>query len=248
MKIISDYKKIERFLEQIHIEKAYPYSMIEGYQSGEVYVNDIDYPTAALFWHYCGFAFPTGDCTKDMKNEIYKMMLNPSEAHRSRFIIQADNDDPFTEATALPRRERYIFSFEKPVHRISISANRARLCAITNENYCHLQGRIVPSFSWRNKAEFLKNGFGYCLRKGHDILACAFSAAVSGDYVDIGVETSETYRGNGYGKIVASAMVEEILRQGKTPMWACDTENEGSMRLACSVGFRIVGSHPWYRL
>ena len=77
--------------------------------------------------------------------------------------------------------------------------------------------------------------------------ACAFSSGVSKDYVDIGVETAEECRGKGYGKIVAYAMVKEILRRGKLPVWDCDTRNEASMRLACSVGFEIIGTHPWYK-
>ena len=40
---------------------------------------------------------------------------------------------------------------------------------------------------------------------------------------------------------------EEFLRRGKTPVWDCDIRNEASMRLACSVGFEIVGTHPWYK-
>ncbi len=78
-----------------------------------------------------------------------------------------------------------------------------------------MKGRIIPSFSWPNKEEFFKNGFGYCL-----------------------IEE---------GRIVAAEMVEEILRRGKTPVWDCDIRNEASMRLACSVGFEIVGTHPWYK-
>ena len=76
--------------------------------------------------------------------------------------------------------------------------------------------------------------------------ACAFSSGISNDYVDIGVETAEECRGKGYGRIVVSAMVNETLRRGKTPVWGCDTRNEASMRLACSVGFEIVGTHEWY--
>lgn len=36
------------------------------------------------------------------------------------------------------------------------------------------------------------------------------------------------------------------LMRGKIPVWDCDTRNEASMKLACSVGFEIAGTHPWY--
>lgn len=31
-------------------------------------------------------------------------------------------------------------------------------------------------------------------------------------------------------------------------IWGCDIMNEGSMRLACSLGFEIRGTHPWYKI
>lgn len=62
---------------------------------------------------------------------------------------------------------------------------------------------------------------------------------------DIGVETAEKFRENGYGKMVALAMVKETYRRKKVPLWGCDIMNEGSMRLAYSVGFEIRGIHPW---
>ena len=107
--------------------------------------------------------------------------------------------------------------------------------------------RIIPSFSWENKKSFLENGFGYCLIEDGKMSACAFSSGVSEDYVDIGVETAEECRGKGYGRLVTSAMVNETLRRGKVPVWGCDTRNEASKRLACSVGFEITGTHAWYK-
>ena len=93
-----------------------------------------------------------------------------------------------------------------------------------------------------------QNGFGFCIRQDRTFVACAFSSAISSEYVDIGVETAKEFQGNGYGKLVASAMIEETYRRNRIPVWGCDIHNEGSMRLACSVGFEVQGTHPWYRL
>lgn len=67
-------------------------------------------------------------------------------------------------------------------------------------------------------------------------------------YVDIGVETFDGFKGKGYGKIVVSAMIAKILKRGQIPVWEYNTTNEASMRLACSVGFKIKGIHPLYVL
>ena len=55
MKKLTDYKKIRHLTDQISVEKVYPLSILEGIQSGEIYVDDADSPNAALIWHYCGF-------------------------------------------------------------------------------------------------------------------------------------------------------------------------------------------------
>lgn len=57
--------------------------------------------------------------------------------------------------------------------------------------------------------------------------------------------TADNY-GQMNGRIVSAAMIKETLRRGKSPVWDCDIRNEASMRLACSVGFEIEGTHPWY--
>ena len=69
------------------------------------------------------------------------------------------------------------------------------------------------------------------------VIAVAFSAAVSSDEVDIGVETDENYRHQGLAKVVADRMCREIISQGKKPVWAHAIANEGSKYTALGVGF-----------
>ena len=250
MKILADYRKIDHLRDQIRIEKVYPLSILEGIQKGEIYVdNDVD-PTAALIWHYCGFANILGDYDERFIEETISMMKDPPEGHSGRLALQSENDSCLEEmilkAPMVAKHERYIFEFVKEKDDI-LHTSEADLEEISDDNYGLMKGRIVPTFSWENKEEFIKNGFGYCLIEDGKMMACAFASGVSKDYVDIGVETAEECRGKGYGRIVSAAMVKEIIRRGKTPVWDCDTRNEASMRLACSVGFEIVGKHPWYR-
>lgn len=65
----------------------------------------------------------------------------------------------------------------------------------------------------------------------------AFSAAVSSDEVDIGVETDENYRHQGLAKALAKRMCQEILSMGKKPVWAHAASNEGSKHTALGAGF-----------
>ena len=249
MKIISDHRKIIHLAEQIKTEKVYPLSITEGIQSGEIFVDNAEEPTAVLLWHYCGFANIAGNYDERFIEETRNMMHDPKDGHSGRMALQTDNDirlrDMILSYPFASVHERYVFSFGGEKYCIPKDMG-SRVEEISSDNYELMTGRITPAFSWENKEAFLKNGFGYCLIKDGRMLACSFSSGVSKDYVDIGVETSEEFRGQGYGKIAAAAMVKETLRRGKLPVWGCDTRNEASMRLARSVGFEIAGTHPWY--
>lgn len=247
MKKLNDYKKAKYLLDDKVVEEVYPLSIVGGNQSGDIFVDDIEHPTFALFWHYCGFAFIVGECTTNIKEEICDSLNTLKAKHHNRMLIHMANDYELFEEDNIIRGERYIFSFDNQCKRLMVPSD-CHICEINNENFDLVRGNIVPSFSWINKEEFLKKGFGFCLTKGQAVLACAFSAGVSEKIVDIGIETNEKHRGKGYAKIVASAMVDEILKQGKTPAWACDITNEGSKRLACSLGFRVEGTHPYYKI
>ena len=249
MKKLKDYRKIALLVDQIRVEKVYPLSILEGIQKGEIFVDNDETPTAALIWHYCGFANILGAYDERFIEETMKMMKNPPEGHSGRMALQTENDcrleDMILKTQMVARYERYIFEFAEEKNSIP-QTQATELKEIRADNYELMKGRIVPTFSWENKEEFIKNGFGYCLIKDGQMLACAFASGISKDYVDIGVETAEECRGKGYGRIVSTAMVKETLRRGKIPVWDCDTRNEASMKLACSVGFEITGSHPWY--
>ena len=246
---LTDYGKIEHLLDQIKIEKVYPLSILEGIQKGEIFVDNDETPTAALIWHYCGFANILGVYDEEFIKETMKMMQNPPEGHSGRMALHAENDSRLEglilKTPMVVKHERYIFEFAGEKNDIFYS-KEAELKEIIAENYGLMKGKIIPTFSWPDKEEFLKNGFGYCMIKDGQMLACAFASGISKDYVDIGVETAEECRGKGYGRIVSAAMVKETLRRGKIPVWDCDTRNEASMKLACSVGFEISGTHPWY--
>ena len=69
----------------------------------------------------------------------------------------------------------------------------------------------------------------------------AFSSAVGPEEVDIGVETAETYRHHGLAFYLAYKMCEEIIKQGKKPVWAHAEMNNGSQKTALSVGFKLRG-------
>ena len=97
MKKITDYRKIKSLIPEIRIEKVYPFSILEGIQEGEIFVNNEEAPSAALVWHYCGFANILGDYNEEFIEETVEMMLNPTEGHSGRMALQTENDSRVEE-------------------------------------------------------------------------------------------------------------------------------------------------------
>ena len=93
MEKLTDFRKIHRLMEQINAEKVYPLSILEGYQRGEIFVDDMEAPTASLIWHSCGFANILGDYDQGFVEEVITLMQHPPEGHAGRLILQAEQDD-----------------------------------------------------------------------------------------------------------------------------------------------------------
>ncbi len=59
------------------------------------------------------------------------------------------------------------------------------------------------------------------------------------------LHVKEEYRGRGYAKTVTSAMCKRVLDGGKVPICQVFVENEPSMRLTESMGFKRVKQQVW---
>ncbi|GAB4158273.1 MAG: hypothetical protein Fur0021_28020 [Candidatus Promineifilaceae bacterium] len=70
-----------------------------------------------------------------------------------------------------------------------------------------------------------------------EIAASASLNWQSPNFADIAVRTHPNYRRQGYGRSVVASLVEQLLRQGRTPLYSVDAQNAASIELAQSVGF-----------
>ena len=228
--------------------RVYPLSIVEGLQDGDIIPDDENDIKSVLFWHYSGFAYLSGDVGESFLQRIYEDYYL-KEGDR-RFILITD--DPkviqfFSDKKELVLDKRIEYSFGsvqqkefKCDYKIKSDykfKSDYKIERIDESNFDRIQGRIIPSFSWSSKEQFLKNGFGYVVLDGEKVIAIAFSAAVSFEEVDIGVETDEHYQHKGLAKTLADRMCQEVLRIEKKPVWAHAAGNEGSKYTALAVGF-----------
>ena len=233
----KDYKEYSSWARENTANRVYPCSITEGFQSGEVYVNDGPDVEAVFFWHYCGFGYISGHASDTFLQDIYSEMISSRNGRRLVLITADDDVTAFFQDknTVIDSRAEYAY----PHHGGCDVADESefRIERITRENVSMIEGRIIPSFSWESSEQFLKEGFGYIALDQEQVCAVAFSAAVSSMEIDIGVETLEDYRRKGLAAILTGRMCEHIAAIGKRPVWACSTMNKGSMSTALKCGF-----------
>jgi RimJ/RimL family protein N-acetyltransferase len=122
------------------------------------------------------------------------------------------------------------------------------LSPIDSYIYDNIEGSVIPKYLWNSKEQFLADGIGYALMKGNDIVSIAFSSCIVGKFLEIGVETSKSYRGMGLGKYACLEMLNFCKNNNYVPVWACHKENIGSYKLAKSIGFEECAAIPYYEL
>ena len=237
------------YAKQTSSNRVYPLSIAEGYQSGDIIADNINDVQCVMFWHYCGFAYLSGKVTEPFLNRISEDYFRKET--KRRFVLITDDEKVIQffegkDGLVMDQRKEYSFGDDVTFSKEDFHTD-LRIVKIDASNIKAIQGRIIPAFSWESDDAFLKNGFGYVAMDGDKYAAVAFSAAVSSEEVDIGVETNEAYRNRGLAKILAGYMIREIRTDGKTPVWAHAAGNTASMKTALGVGFKEIHSNTIIR-
>lgn len=237
----AEYRGLTVNIDKDSCAPVYALSIAEGLQEGDIFTAG----EGVLFRHYCGFALIYGNTDQAFLEEVYNCFLSPNSSLERRFVLFAEDERAvkFFEGRdnlVIERRFFYRYPENSTLPEISLPEG-FELARIDEDNFDSIKGRITPLFSWKGKEDFLCNGCGWCVMHGDIPSAWAFSAALSSDEVDIGVETLEEYRGKGLALIVAKAMIRYCMQEGKRPVWACHSGNIASQRLAEKAGFVKCG-------
>lgn len=248
----NDYGRFIPLADANNCNRVYPLSIAEGIQCGDIFTEQRDDYSCAFFWHLCGFGYISGAPSETFLCEIADLIRNRGHNNPRRLVIQSNDaalDEFFSLAQGITSHKTYNFAIERgsmpksplplPDGFELLEADEILLSRVT--------GRIIPSFSWSGTDEFLKHGKGYCAVIDGFPAAIAFSAAISHDEMDIGLETAEEYRSKGLAAAVAQKMAEYAYSQGKTPVWECHNQNIGSRRTAEKIGFRVTNTFNCFK-
>lgn len=266
------YSVLEEQIKEVQRNVLFARSVIERHVTGVIYVDNTTKPRTALIAHPYGMLLLMGDFDNTAFNEQLKNYAFNTKRNREKheWLITSSpewdnvlNDmfgDSLIKAPENSRKEasgkielngRQNFSFnvqkyaqfEKraiPEHDLIVKTD-----AILFEQ---MTGSVIPQKFWDSAKDFDSSGRGYTLLHKGEIAATAFSAFVHENRLEIGIETVEKYRGNGYAELVCCKLIDKCLESGLVPVWSCRSENTVSVRLARKLGFETTISFPFYRL
>lgn len=124
-----------------------------------------------------------------------------------------------------------------------------RILMTDEATYYRLDSGVVPQFFWESYEDFITHGMGFTAYTSEGSPAStAFAAYVIDNKFEIGIETREEFRGQGYAESVCAHLIEYCLERDYEPIWGCYTGNAGSRSLALKLGFEEVERRPYYRL
>ena len=245
------YSKFIDLARENTCNTVYPMSIAEGFQDGDIFTDCIEQPTFALFWHVSGFAYLTGRPDDKYLDDIYRLMENKDGTNPRRFVLELKDEEVaayFQKKENVEEHPRYRFRLQESVTLEEILPEGYELKEVDAKILSKISGNIVPASFWRSDADFLEKGKGYCVMYGDEVASVAFSAAISSEQVDIGIETAEAHRRKGLAVIAAKKMVAYVKSIHKEPVWDCNVANVGSRRTAENAGFKIVAEHAFYKI
>lgn len=247
----EQYSKFIEFARENTCNTVYPMAIAEGFQDGDIFTDCIEHPTFALFWHVSGLAYLTGRPVVEHLEEIYRLMKNEDGTNPRRFVLELKDEEGrayFQKKEEVEEHTRYRFRLQEKEMPEEELPEGYELREVNAELSTKISGNIVPASFWRSDADFLEKGRGYCIMYGDEIASVAFSAAISSEQVDIGIETAEAHRRKGLAVIAAKKMVAYVKSIHKEPVWDCNVANVGSRRTAENVGFEIMTEHALYKI
>jgi len=268
----SKYDKILLPLNQVGINHLFAEAVLLGHVNGNVYVDHAINPTSFYVSHPYGMSLLFGDTRNEKFNFwLLEHALNNLKTRDSyewlqaypetwnqiiqtqwkEYLINPEDNNNLTDEHRIEVNTRVNFKFNKTTYlqfkdkHPLVTGTIIRTTDIIFEN---MEGSVIPRRFWDNANDFSKRAIAFSVLEGDKVAATAFSAFVIGNQLEIGIETSEGFRGKGYAIAACSALIDYCLEFNYEPVWGCKLDNTPSYLLAQKLGFEPIIYWPFYRL
>lgn len=219
------YFKLDEILKDLKYDIIWINTVLKKNQ-GEVYVDNVINPKTAIIWHKCRNSIIIGEYNNEMFENLKLLLDNKYFENQKQFALSVI-DKVWEE-------------------KISDKLKNEEFKEINKKNYKKMKFEYMPDIYWKDIEDFLNNGLNFCIYKNNEYISLAFSGFLYNNKCDIGVETLNRYKGNGYGLLVCSKIIDYCISNGIEPIWGCRSDNIASNKLAKKLGFNMINNFSYY--
>jgi GNAT superfamily N-acetyltransferase len=274
MKLLNkhQYYKVKEVLRYVAVNNLFVWSVVERHVTGAVYADDLENPEAFYVVHPYGMSMLLGHTSEEsFIADLSDYLLNTTKIRNKTEWLQAYPDswnkilrdilgnrlikgsdaigDKTPGRVVEYTRANFQFNRDKYLLMKSISGNhQERIVRTDKVLFEKMQGSVVPRYFWNSADDFCSQGIGFSLLIGDQPVSTAYSAYLHHRQLELGIETTEVYRGKGYALLTCAALIDYCLENGYEPVWSCRLENTGSYLLAQKLGFEPTITLPYYQL
>lgn len=218
------------------------FSVLEGKNPGKVFVNSVENPTQALaLLPNSNSVCIGGKFDQKSLNESISFLRKNTDINLYWPSQGFGKLDPPPNSSDESELIEFFDLTDEIEHLKSVSKNIPADCYIhkmDNEliEQCLWRDGIIHD--WGSIETFLKNGLGFCLMKGPEILSEAYAPFWGAGYVEIGGRTNEKYRKSGYAYTIFAYLVTKCVDKGFKTRWSTNKDNTASVAVARKLGYK----------
>ncbi|MBN2519177.1 MAG: GNAT family N-acetyltransferase [Bacteroidales bacterium] len=227
----NEYYKVKDHLNDITFNNLFARSIIDQNVKGIVYVDNAVIPVTFYIRHPYGLSLLYGNTENQEFNKwftgyalnVEKVRTKPDwmqvfpDTWNNKIIqllpgkILKVTDCNISEATGkveIHNRVNFRFNREKYTrYNFKNLGNEFSIKPINKELFDVMQGTVIPRYFWDTAEDFLKYGTGFSLFYQDKLVSTAFCAFIHDNKFEIGIETSESFRGKGFAQYCCSELI-----------------------------------------
>ena len=267
----SAYYKVLEPLKKTTINNLFARTIIEKYLPGRVYVDNVNTPTIFYIVHPYGMSLLFGNCDNEEFNHQFREYALNKDKSRNKYewmqvfpdswdnklndlfgsdLIKYSNNSK-NEKDKVELNGRVNFKFNQDDYftfKQNVSKINCKIVRTDKKIFYDMKGTVVPLLFWKDAEQFYNQGIGFSLFYDNNLASTAYSAYIHDNYLELGIETVEEYRGKGLAQYVCSTLIDYCLQNNIEPVWSCRLENTVSYKLAQKLGFKPISKRTYYKL
>jgi GNAT superfamily N-acetyltransferase len=267
----SEYFKVLEPFNKVTINTLFARMVVEKRLCGKVFVDDVNAPSTFYVVHPYGMSLLFGNPDNDSFNRQFLEYALNQDKSRNKFEWMQVFPDSWdnklkelfgnnlvnysekseTEKGKVELNGRANFKFKRDAYfafKQNMPKSIYEIVRTDEEAFNNMNGTVVPMYFWNDAEQFCNQGIGFSLFYNGKLASTAYSAYVHENYLELGIETVEEYRGNGLAQYACSALIDYCLENDLEPVWSCRFENTNSYKLAQKLGFEPIPKRSYYRL